>query len=516
MLKLGTKNTFTAIANWATLIAAAYLIVEYANDKEAIKNYNVDCNLWQPPTGGENCELCNDENTPCSEYRCHSLGASCSLVNEGTANETCVSLYVNDVNSPIIEPIEDTMKLQELTITPTTDEGDKGYEVNEKIKAFTPVTFAINTDEPAICKYSAEVGLEYDTMNNYFGPSIYVYDHEMTVSLTDDLTDEQLLELTQGVYTIYIRCADAMGNANERDYFIRFTVDTTPDLTPPEVKYTSINIGSYMAYGVNETEFSLYTNEPAQCRWNMNDTGYDFMSGEMKCASSGFQQSSVYYGTYECSTTLTGVSKSEINYFYFRCKDNYENVNEESYKFSTKMTEDPLVISEISPNGTLYDTSVTLEVVTEDGADNGDAVCAFSNENVDFYNMVVFAVTNSSKNTQTLELSEGDYTYYIICQDIAGNRASNKTTFKIEVDTNAPVIDSLYVDLVYSELYLSLDEEANCEYAPESFTYGEGTAMNSEASTEQYASLDSTTYYIICVDKYNNYGSYYIDLSAWV
>ena len=509
------KGVVTKVANWVTVITVVYLVVEYANENETTVAYTADCNLWQPPTGGKNCELCNDQYAPCSEYKCRSLGASCDLVNEGTSNETCVSLYVNDVNSPHITPQKEALS-ESLTITETEEEGDKGYEINELIPAFTPVTFAIETDEPALCHYSSEVGVEYDAMANTFGAGIYTYDHALTFSLGDEVTSEEVVALTQGIHTIYIRCADSNGNANERDYFIRFTVDTTPDLTPPEVKYTSINNGAYMPYNASETSFSLYTNEPADCRWNSNETSYEFMSNSMSCVDSSTEQSSAYYGTYACATTLTGVAEREINTFYFKCMDQSGNVNEDSFKFTTKQTESPLEITQLLPSETLYDFNVSLEVETDGGAEFGKAICGYNLEDVDYTSMAQFLTTNASFHSQPLTLGEGEYTYYVRCQDIAGNRATNSTNFAVEIDNDGPEIASLYVDTVYSVLLFVTNENAACEYAPDPFTFGEGIAMTGEGETEHEANLETAQYYVICEDAYDNQAEYYIDLSTWV
>jgi hypothetical protein len=512
------KSGLTKAMNWITVAAAVYLAVEYGLDKvnESI-SYTVTCGNWQPPKGGENCELCNNENTPCSEYRCKALGAACALVNEGTGNESCVAMNVNDVNSPIVEPLEAVLREQGFTFEEITDQGNPGYEIKEKIKAFTPITIGIQTDEPAQCKYSTQGALEYEAMSSFFGAEVYLYNRSATFTLGSEAISEDVIAENGGVYNIYIRCSDALGNANERDYFIRFNVDASPDLTPAEIKYTSIDTGSYMPYSVNETELSLYVNEPAECKWAKNDTGYEYMDGEMSCVSSGFQQSSVYYGTYECSTLLTGVSDENINSYFFKCMDSAGNVNEDSYEFKTKKTEEPLIIESIGPNGTIFDDTIELKVETADGANKGSAVCAFSPSDVEFNSMVMFAETNSTKHKQSLTLEAGQYSYYVTCQDLAGNRASNFTEFIIEVDDDRPVIEKLYVDEIYSVLTIEFDEEALCERASEPFVYGEGISMNagSEYDSEFDIDFDSLEYYLTCEDKYGNFGSYYIDLSTW-
>ncbi len=503
------------LLNVATLVIATDLLVQYAFENETTWSYSVDCNSWQPPKGGDNCEVCNDGDMPCSEYRCRSLGASCEIVNEGTDNETCVSSNVNDVNSPIVDPMTDVFR-GDFTIDEVTEEGNKGYELNELVPAFTPVNLGIVTDEPAQCKYSTTPGTAYDDMNSYFGSSIYEYNHSVLLSLGDEITEEEVVALTEGVYTLYIKCSDARGNNNEDDYFIRFEVDTTPDLTPPEVIYTSLADGSYMPFNVSETSFTIYINEPAQCKWNMNDTGYEFMNYDMSCTTSGYAQSSYYYGTYPCSTTLTGLTDDTINYYYFRCMDNSENFNEDSYKLTLKATEDILEIIEVSPSDALYDDDVVLTIETEGGADDDSAVCGFSPEDVEYSRMIEFAETNGSEHSQSLSLVEGSYEYYFGCMDVAGNLAYNSTSFTLEVDTDAPLITTLYIDTIYSVLYLEMDEASTCEYAGEDFVYGEGASMTGTNSTYHEASLDRFLYYIECVDQYGNYGDYIVDTTFWV
>lgn len=513
------KGGLTRAMNYFTLIAGVYLAVEYGHQNETTITYTANCNMWQPPSGGTNCEKCNNENTPCSEYRCHSLGASCALINQGTDNETCISQYANDVNSPQIRPLTDSLDIDGYTITETTSEGDKGYVINEPIPPFTPLTVGVSTDEPSECKYSTTVGTDYASMTDDFGSTIYAYNHTGTFSLGSDAASPDVFAASAGQYTLYLRCTDANGNANERDYFIRFTVDTTPDLTPPQIEYTSITDGSYMPYNATETSFSLYTNEPASCRWNANDTDYSLMAHDMSCASSSFDQNSQYYGTYQCDTTLTGVSTSELNYFYFKCKDLSGNANEESYKFTLKQTQSPLEITDVSPNETVYDYTVPLSLKTSGGAEDGRAICGFSTTDVNYFSMVSFFTTNGTSHSQDLTLPEGDYTYYFACQDIAGNQVYNKTSFTVAVDTSAPTIHSLYVDTIYSVLSLTMDENSACEYAPEDFTYGEGSSMTGVNTTDVHeANLGNgqLAYFVKCRDLYNNEGSYYVDLSTWV
>jgi len=514
MQKAQAAKTTTRIANGFTIAFTAYLAVEYLADNETTITYDVECKPWQPPTGGDDCELCNDENSPCSEYKCKSLGAACDLVNKGTNNETCISLNVNDVNSPEITPNIEIIST-EYTITQGTLEGAPGFTINELIPSFTPVQLGLTTDEPAQCRWATTPGTDYENMNQDFGSTLYLYNQALLFSLGDEVTDEEILALTEGIYTLYIRCSDAQGNANERDYFVRFQVDTTPDLSPPTIEFTSVEEGSYFAYGVNETMITLYTNEPAECSWDTADTDYDLMINEMECVDSGYQSSSQYYGTYPCTGILNSISEDEINYFYFRCTDQSKNANEESYKYSTKSSEDTLSIISFEPEGTIANNTITLEATTDGGADDGKAVCKFSTDTNDYSLMTELLTTNSTKHEQELTLFPGEYTLYLTCQDIAGNQNSTSNEITMEYDESAPTITQFYIDEAFYSLVIQTDEPTTCEYATDSFTFGEGTQMTGTMTTEHETSIGQLLYYLICEDTYGNQGSYLLDISLW-
>jgi hypothetical protein len=514
-------GSVSRVANFASLIAVGYLAVDYANAETREVNYEVTCGLWQPPEGGENCEECNNEGTPCSEYKCRSLGAACDLVNEGTEEEKCISLHINDVNSPIIDPNEELFS-PIYPIIEKTVEDNKGFEVSTSLPSFEPIQFGLSTDEPAQCKYSVNPETEFVDMQSYFGSELYLYEHSLLFSLGPEFTDEDVLSVTEGVHKIYVRCADASGNHNERDYFIEFTVDRTPDLTPAEIVYTSIESGVLTQYGQEDLGFVVYVNEPATCRWSKEDSAYEFMQGEMDCPLSGASQSSEFFGTYECLTTLTGVSEDEINNYYFRCEDTAGNINENSFAFETKKSSDPLEITSTLPAGEIFsspvvltDTNVELKIETIGGSSKGVAECRFSESEILYDDMATFLNTDATVHTQPLTLIGGNYVYNVVCQDVSGNRASSEVIFEIKVDISPPIVESIYIDSAFSTLVVTMNEETTCEFANEEFVYGEGTLMTGIETLEHEASVAGLEYSVICVDTFGTESSFVVDLSTW-
>ena len=498
-----TGGTFMGALNTIMWIYTIYQVVDvfFAQDKS--ETYMMSCDVWQAPDGGSDCTKCNEDNNnkPCSEYRCKSLGKLCSLINAGTSEEKCFNMHPNDVNSPVISSWEDILPVG-FTLTEITAEGNKGYKINEKLKAFQSITIGIKTDEPSQCKFGSEHSVGYDQKTAFFGDQLYKYEHEITFMLPSDVTTEEALKLTNGgLYNIYIRCKDASGNKNSRDYFIRFSIEPSPDLTAPVIERTSVENGAFAPNGVNETFFSIYTNEPADCRWNPNDTEFDLMDHNFVCADSGFSLSSIYYGLYECKTTLD-ISTEGATDYYFKCKDRKGNENTESYTFTLRST-DPLNIDSAGPSGTFYTSDVELKVITSGGAQSGEARCGYSDSDVSYLSMIEFYETNSTIHSQPLVLDKGSYNYFITCLDIAGNEASTNVAFDVDIDLDASKIVYIYSE--GSVLHLELDEISNCQYSTNNtIYYGSGIQMTGTDSLVHELTIANPVYYISCVDVYEN------------
>lgn len=496
--KSGGIGGIAGIANTISWFYLLYKVFDEAVGQEETVKVVATCDLWQPPSGGDNCEKCNDPHKPCTEYRCRSLGQSCALVNKGQSNELCVNIAPNDANSPIINPFTAVLD-EKLTITKSSE----GYTINERIPTFTQFTIGITTNEPAQCKFSNEQGLDFDEMQAPFGDSLYKYNHTATFILPGELTEEDNLKKTSGGnYETYVRCRDYSGNKNERDYFIKFRIDPTPDLTSPVIEKTSIDNGIMVPSTTTQTELSIFVNEPSTCRYSTIDQDYSKMENEFTCAQSGFSASSINQGLYECDATLTDMEVGE-NEFYFRCKDQSNNINQESYKFTLTGT-NALVITSVGPEGTFYINNITLTATTAEGAEDGKATCAYETYETDFDNMVEFINTGTQRHSQLLTLENGRYTFYIKCKDAGGNIESNSTSVYITADTFAPKLVNVYKDS--SLIQFTLDEEAVCEYSiKEQFTFGNGSPTVQEGNNHKL-SIDENTdrYYIKCEDEFDN------------
>lgn len=529
-VKEGTGLFGTKIGALGAGVIVGAIIFAVMYKKTSTEVVEFECNPWQAPVGGEDCEKCNDE-AGCSEYRCKSLGQACALLNAGTEQEKCAWVNPRDTKSPGISPWEEVLtngySYEDVRIRPPGDGSEPGrmriVRDNAQdgcIKAFTPLEFGIVTtgpdgeDEPAQCKIDYNHTLKFEDMNYWFGDSnMYLYNHSQKMALPSPAAiNAAAPELKHdGTYSLYLRCRDANGNENVDEFVIQFCVDKEKDTTPPKIEGTSIANGMPVKYDQSEVEIEVYVNEPAECKWSREDRTYDQMEYQMECSKNVWEMNNNL--VYPCKTTLTGVKNRQENKFYFRCKDNPQleeadrNVNMESYEYVLIGTE-PLNIIEVEPNGTIKGAtsvvSVNIKVETANGYKNGEAICYYSDtENEADY--IEFFETGTNKHQQRLDLVEGDYKYYIKCVDLGGNRDDNYTSFRVDVDTSSPTIARVYQE--NDLLKIVTEEDSICKYSIEScnFAFEDGIEMPYDNQTEHVAEWKTeNTYYIRCSDEYGN------------
>jgi len=502
-------------------VAVIVFIMTYSETKEKLVTF--ECQPWEAPTGGANCEKCNNDLYPCSEYRCRSLGQACQLLNVGTNEEKCAWVNPKDVNSPIIQT-DDKVLTPDHKYNPNTAirPPDRGVKIQYTkssdgcVKAFTPLTFGILVNEPAQCKIDYNRTSSYDNMAYYFGGSnIYKYNHTQTLSLPGpDAINAEAPELkADGTYNLYVRCKDANNNTNDDMFVFSFCVEKGPDVTAPVITGTSIANNMPFQYGLNSTALEVYVNEPAQCKWSKTDQSYDNMETQMTCSQHVYDMNSQML--YKCTTTLTGLLDRQDNIFYFKCRDqpvlgnsSDRNTNTESYKFTLKGTQ-LLNIKQgsVKPNETVKGAgtlaTLYLELETENGNNYGDAWCSYSTTGLEKDYIQMFE-TGTNKHKQRLDLSSGEYIYYFQCVDLGGNSAWTNTSFKVEIDNNPPVIVRVFKE--GDKLKVITDEKSNCAYSNSddkkcNFAIAEGTNMPYVNSTEHYSEWTTKNYYIKCEDS---------------
>ena len=523
------KNSFLGqgITNAGAIGIGVAIVVFLATYKdESSKVYNFQCLPFEAPIGGKDCEKCNDDPyRPCSEYRCKSLGQSCDLVNVGSVEEKCVWVNPNDVSSPTITPWASPLTENHRYTNHDTRPTSLGTKIvlngaaNGCIKAFTPLTFGITTNEPAQCKIDIDHKKTLDEMQFFFGKTnLYLYNHTEQFSLpSPDAINTEAPELQEdGKYDFFVRCRDKNGNENVDEFAVQFCVDPTPDTTPPVIVETSLPTDSFVKFGATSVPLEVYVNEPATCKWSAQDKEYSVMENTMGCVQSITEINA--RELYACVTNLTGIADRQENKFYFRCKDQPakpeedRNVNINSYPFRL-LGSQPLNIISVGPNGTVTGNTQTvpvyLRVVTDDGANEGIAVCSFNQTNNPVNHGPMFE-TNAIEHSQRQDLVSGSYSYKFVCVDYGGNAVEASTTFSVLVDTVPPLVTRAYHDSANNALKIVTNEDASCVYSLNScnYNFNEGVAFLHVTQSNQkshYAEWKpNIAYYIKCKDGFGN------------
>ncbi|MFQ5531295.1 MAG: hypothetical protein ACE5ES_01625, partial [Candidatus Nanoarchaeia archaeon] len=499
------------------------------------------CRAWEPPSGGEDCNLCNGNDLrPCTEYRCKSLGAACEFVDADTSSPKCIWQDPNDVAPPVITPQQKGL--------------DEGYEYDNEescpvncahtltntqsesgcIPSFTPVTISIKTDEHARCNFDFE-NKAYEEMD-FVLSGLFTENHTTQVSSPGVLTmlqelqniidnyegtdDEDFFEdlLNRTIddeLNIFIKCMDPNGNINTAPMTINMCLDPEPDLTAPGILSINPKNGGSIKFGIEEQQIQLYTNEPANCRYSTIDQDYSTMEESFVCLN-GLNQGSLQ--GWLCTETISELE--DVNTFYIRCQDKpsfpeeERNVNTESFNYTFYKTLNELEIESISPNGTLSfgfePISIELKVKTSKGANEGVSTCSYSfgDPNIGEENFIEFFNTGTNEHSQVFNtLTRGTYNIYVRCEDEAGNIANRETRFTLGIDTSPPRAVRVFHE--GDRLQLITNELAECYYALNTCNFNEDSenavSMTTALSTEHSADWQQgNTYHIRCIDVWGN------------
>ncbi|MBU2503634.1 MAG: hypothetical protein KJ879_01085 [Nanoarchaeota archaeon] len=528
-------------SGWATLgvgLAVTAIILGFTLKNTKYETYSFTCQPWSAAKGGDNCELCNQGDLPCTEYRCESLGQACELVNQGTGQEKCVWAD-RGVTPAIIEAWDDILTPgYKYTPDNAVSPPDRGVKIvsennpNGCLKPFEAIRFGVQLDKPATCKIDTDNRANFDSMKWSMGSTLSLYTHSQTLSFkSKEALDSENITYNLGEEkSLFVKCEDVNENQNDANFVFTFCVDDGPDTSAPVIVTTSIINGMPISSNQSSVDLDVYVNEPAECKWSRTDLDYDNMENDMSCVTAA-SQSSIINGAqvYKCSTTLTGLKDRMDNDFYFRCKDKpwLTSPEDESERYAdttscifkdnpnlckfTLVGTQPLVILSVGPdNETISDSTsvvkVTLEAETTAGFNKGDALCSYSPSGEDGSYIEFYPETGSYTHSQDLYLIEGDYEYYIRCTDLGGNTDTEMVSFTVETDVFSPNAVRVFKD--GTSLKIITDEKASCVYDSVSCTYDFDLGI--KMSTDSQGITHSTTWnanknlYIKCQDEYEN------------
>jgi len=202
-----------------------------------------------------------------------------------------------------------------VTTSDTTPPRRFNSEPTGDLPCGTLKTFiSLETDEKAICRYSAVSGMSYNSMRHIFS-NTNAFSHSTLITT-----------LTEGEeFNYYIKCADQSDNKNTDDFVISFKVKAPEDVTPPDRR--NLEPIGVLPSGTTKTIISLSTDEPAYCRYSTkqgvsyNSMRRSFSRNKMK--------------TYHTAKIKDLIDGKTYDYFV-RCKDlkGNKNTNDVMIRFS--------------------------------------------------------------------------------------------------------------------------------------------------------------------------------------
>ena len=527
-IAIGLTNFWNPVG-WAMMAAVFIALFTWLGGLGVTRDteFDFECLPWQAPTGEANCEACNEDPLrPCTQYRCEAIGQTCKLLNEDldVENPRCESIPY-EPNPPEISP---GMILDENSnfgdVQTNSVEIKSILRSDGCIQEFTPVSFTLVTDEAAQCKYDLiGTSSNFEIKENNFPKELnsFAENHTFEIympsldSLNQYEIEGDLIDM-YGNSKMYVRCQDYWENFNLNEYIVNFCVHSGPDESAVwhDLTRTLPENGGFLPYNTTQKDMKIWLNEPADCKYGaVVDQPYDLMPSNMSCRNSLNQKE--LFG-WKCEADFTNLTAGENN-FYIKCKDqpwknitedHLRNINEDDYIYTLYVTENPLEITSVLPQGIVTGgaepISIDLEVWTSGGMSRGQSSCYYDWAG----NWVMFFDTFSNHHKQEgLNLMGGNFNIPIKCEDEAQNIAYNNITFELDIDSSAPNVVRVYRE--GGSLRLITDEDAICNYhnlgTCNPFVIENSSSMTTGFSTIHSVNWDSQkTYYVKCEDAWGN------------
>ncbi|MBN2457937.1 PGF-pre-PGF domain-containing protein [Candidatus Woesearchaeota archaeon] len=117
----------------------------------------------------------------------------------------------------------------------------------------------------------------------------------------------------------------------------------------------------------------------------------------------------------------------------YSCLDLAFNLVEENVSFEIEDTTPPVILSQ-EPNGTtIYSSSATLRAYTSE-----DSLCKFSESDKSYASMEYYFIQTGTAHSFTMNnLNDGDYTYYVRCNDTRGNVMASSGVIRFTIDSTS-------------------------------------------------------------------------------
>ncbi len=181
-----------------------------------------------------------------------------------------------------------------------------------------------------------QLRLKYGFIQKY-NPTFYPYLDAVVSQYLSDKTRPILLALLDGVaqkkFSIFFVCQDEFGAqlATNQSTFVQIQLQPSCQPIAPQVLHIVPDAAPYVQRSV-----AFFLDKAGSCKYDTQSVPYDSMRYNMTCASSEYDISSAYDGSYECDASMTvaglgsgssgsGSSGSLPSKIYYSCADTLSN-----------------------------------------------------------------------------------------------------------------------------------------------------------------------------------------------
>ncbi len=427
---------------WADMTVPNYFNPFTPKPKIEILDVSI-CALWQAPNTDAHCQLCEQDEKPCTEYRCKSLGKKC-VYEEQDGYPSCTAVPEEKQKHFTIE-IDQTTLQSNLLLTEKTlgieNVSYNGYKLTPALTPYTPLTLGIKTTTETICR------LDYTPQAAYLDPPLfiagtpaYAIAHNLTLRVPAQVTIPAKLKATLNVST-----AAAVVEALTAP---RTLLENFQDKFTAVFQLYKLSTGDDLA-----EELEVYV-----------DNLIEFMD----------QTEDVYPYYKNLSITLLDKFDQGGYYLFVSCEDRYGTSQEEELFIeidisNETMDQTPPVILAFQPenNAMISANSATTSIFLYT---DEPAVCRYAYEKKQYEEMgYSFVCKNnpydftsiaggSYECRTTIPTIEEETIIYVACADNPGSRESVLIT--LQASTTAGVASELYSESIPETIEDPLKEYA--------------------------------------------------------
>lgn len=267
-----------------------------------------------------------------------------------------------------------------------------------------------------------------------------------------NLSTTLLEKFDSGGYYLFVSCEDKHGNPEQQQFFVEVNVaNDTEDTTAPSIVAFSPENNKMIAADAATVPISVYTNEPAECRYDTEDKTYEAMQYALTCQNSIYDLVPVAGGSYQCTTTLPITTDKTL--LYMRCAD--QPKTKETYMLSIQYANTTGV------DGNLYSAAIPEDVE--------DPLAVYA----DYISVVQNNQTNQTEiNMSAYLLSNTDATIFNVTS------YNSSLTLYRDADTSCTLVSG--ADMQIMECRSTTEKENKGRYA----CHAELAFNNSENSEE--------------------------------